>query len=84
MLVRGIVQGEFRKSKLHRYEYILAYSDCLKNTLESFQAYRKTYRNYLHVLMSIMRGRYPVEAVLRGKNKAPLVLHNHAEAFSLL
>jgi FkbM family methyltransferase len=74
------VQGELA-SKLRRYEYILAYSDYLRNTLLSFQAYRKTYRNYFSVLMHIMRGRYPVEAVLRRKNKAPLVLHNHVEAF---
>jgi FkbM family methyltransferase len=81
MLVRGFVQGEFRKSKLRWYEYILAYYDYLKNTLVSLQAYRKTYRNYFSVLMHIMRGRYPVEAVLRGKNKALVVLHNHVEAF---
>jgi FkbM family methyltransferase len=75
------LEAKFRKSGLCPHEYFRAYTDYLKNTIASFQSYRETYSNYIDVVWHILRGRYPIDAELRGDKKAHLVLNNHVEAF---
>lgn len=50
----------------------------LTSYIYSFQKYRRVYQNYLSVLQHVIRGKYPISAILRRGNQ--LLLHNHFEA----
>jgi FkbM family methyltransferase len=49
-----------------------------KENYRKFLCYRRTYRNYINVMLSILRKKYPIDAVIR--NGTHIVLHNIMEA----
>jgi FkbM family methyltransferase len=53
----------------------------VKNRVMAFFIYYKLYRNYLNVIIRILRKKYPIEVILR--NGHHITLHDHIEIMSL-
>ncbi|MGI0021503.1 MAG: FkbM family methyltransferase, partial [Nitrososphaeraceae archaeon] len=63
----------------------MSFSEFLKSHTHVFSTvirYRKTYENYLGVIIQIIRKKYPIKAILR--NGQCVMLNNHFEAYSTL
>jgi FkbM family methyltransferase len=53
-----------------------------KRKIGAVSPYRRVYRNYIEVLIHILRNKYPAKGILRRDNQV-LTLHSHIEAFYL-
>jgi FkbM family methyltransferase len=75
----GKVGEPVKKKNVTEYDNIVAYTSYLKYLVTAFLRYRKTYRNYLGVIIAILKKKYPIEAILR--NGSHITFHNHFQAF---
>jgi FkbM family methyltransferase len=75
-----MTESPFKNSNLKIYEYIIAYTYYLTQTITSLLGYYGTYRNYFTIIMHVWKRKYPVEAVLR-KDDRHIILRSHVEAW---
>jgi len=69
------------KQDLSTLEKIIGHLPYVRYLVTTILNYRRTYRNYISIILHILKKDYPVEAILR--NNERIVLHNHTEAFFL-
>ena len=72
----SIVNISFADFILNYLSYINALS--IYKSIRSLLIYRRTYRNYINVMMNILKRKYPIEAIMR--NGTHTMLHNRMEA----
>jgi FkbM family methyltransferase len=51
----------------------------LKLNVNGFFVYRRTYRNYVRLIIHIIRKKYPIQVILRDKTNHTITLRNHLE-----
>jgi FkbM family methyltransferase len=65
-------------SRVDQLRAFMAYTWTLFTAhLHAVLVYRKVYKNYVHVLLHILKKEYPIKAILRSGNL--IILHNHSE-----
>jgi FkbM family methyltransferase len=73
-------RAEIKKRDITTSDYLISFLLYIKANINGISNYRRAYRNYLHVIVQILRNHYPIEAVVRNSGQV-LILDSHPEAY---
>jgi FkbM family methyltransferase len=72
------VEGKWIEYNVSIVDKIFAFANFIKGKYATIRLYRKAYKNYLGILLGIVRKRYPIGTILR-KSNISLVLESETE-----